>query len=226
MTVFATVPSIRDWSGWRQTARIRPSDSRTETAPSFSGWMETDGKDGCRLSSLSAHNKDYKKIISITIVTVMQDLWASAPLVLATNRHGSRKSSNQFDLWRTESCQDFWLKPHHFAPKLQTKISMRVLVRSARMFFYHVANFMRYKIKKYSSQSDKNSLTHFRSKILVREPVCDEPEEIRKSRIEPRTESMLGSIRHEPVRFVANTNVIYCVQRMQRCTSRARRWVE
>jgi hypothetical protein len=42
---------------------------------------------------------------------------------------------------------------------------------------------MRYKIKKNSSRSDKNSLTHFSSKMVVREPVCDEPEDIRESRI-------------------------------------------
>jgi hypothetical protein len=82
-------------------------------------------------------------------------------LVLATSRHGSRKSSNQFDLWRTEYCQDFSLKPHHFTPKLQTKISMRVLVRSARMFFYRVANFMRYKINKYQANRTRTRLRIF-----------------------------------------------------------------
>jgi hypothetical protein len=33
--VFATVPSVRDWSGRGRTARIRPSENRTETAPSI-----------------------------------------------------------------------------------------------------------------------------------------------------------------------------------------------
>jgi hypothetical protein len=46
------------------------------------------------------------------------------------------------------------------------------------MFFYLVANFMHYKISKNSSVSYKNSLIYFRSKIMVCELVCDEPEEI------------------------------------------------
>jgi hypothetical protein len=142
----------------------------------------------------------------------VNNLWNAVQmvwLVLATNRDGSRKFLNQFDLWQTESSQDFRLKPHHFSPIFQTKISKQVLVRSTRLSFYLVVNFIRYQIKKKSSRSDKNSLTHFRSKILVREPVCDEPAEIRKYRIKSRIESMLGSIRHEPIWFVAN--IRYCI---------------
>jgi hypothetical protein len=55
------------------------------TSPSM-GW---DGNlpsclrpDGHRWRSLSAHNKNYTKIISITILTVMPDLWAPASSTL------------------------------------------------------------------------------------------------------------------------------------------------
>jgi hypothetical protein len=60
--------------------------SQDGTAPSFWGRTGTDGKDGRRRRSLSAHNKNYTKIISITILTVMQDLWASAPSILVLTR--------------------------------------------------------------------------------------------------------------------------------------------
>jgi len=103
-SVFATVPSVRDWSGRGRTARIRPSESRTKTAQSVWGWTETDGKDGRRRRSLSAHNKNYKKIISITILTVMQDLWAYAPSILFLTLFLQRLHPLHQDFIHSEAC--------------------------------------------------------------------------------------------------------------------------
>ena len=46
--VNSTVPSVRDHWGRGRTARRRPSEGRTETAPSFGGRTGTDGKDSRR----------------------------------------------------------------------------------------------------------------------------------------------------------------------------------
>jgi len=59
---------------------------------------------GRRRRSLSAHNKNYKKIISITILTVMQDLWASAPSILFLTLFLQRLRPLHQDFIHSEAC--------------------------------------------------------------------------------------------------------------------------
>jgi hypothetical protein len=73
-------PSDITENGTGRLLAVRPERGRNGAV-----FLRPDGdgrKDGRRRRSLSANNKNYTKIISITILTVMQDLGASVPSIL------------------------------------------------------------------------------------------------------------------------------------------------
>lgn len=102
--VFATVPSIWNRSEWGLIARLSPSKSNGEKAQSVSGWIGTDRKDGHRWRDLCAHNKNYMKIISFTILTVKQNLWASVPSILFVILFLKRLRPLHKDFIHSEAC--------------------------------------------------------------------------------------------------------------------------